>query len=235
MSRLVLLPFTTLEGELEIWDEGLVPTAEPLYPDYAEYEARLETFRSPRFKCAKTAEELAAAGFIFNHRITEYHDSVKCHWCFYDLIDWEPEDDAVGEHLRFSPDCLFARSFGKSQPTDRMRARWLKASPCIELLECGLPEKLLHRAFDHIFESEMAFPQTSKQLLTIVEMFADAHITDTPAEPDTLKCVQCANQAIIMAIPCSHVSYCYSCSSEDPTPCPKCGQDITYRVIVHLC
>jgi len=32
-------------------------------------------------------------------------DKVKCFFCQVEIMSWEPEEDPIEEHLRWSPDC----------------------------------------------------------------------------------------------------------------------------------
>lgn len=108
------------------WQE-IVRTAR--YPRMASYHARLKTLsRWPLLKPSPT--ELAKAGF-FHVRCNppptttsaatsvprsrpqtfpgECGDSVKCFWCGERIHRWQETDDALLEHARLSPSCLYVR------------------------------------------------------------------------------------------------------------------------------
>ncbi|XP_076439567.1 death-associated inhibitor of apoptosis 1-like [Babylonia areolata] len=92
------------------WTE-LVRTAR--YPRMAAYQARLQTLsRWPLLK--PSPAELAKAGFFHvrcqlrgRRSAGECGDSVKCFWCGERIHRWQKTDDALVEHARLSPDCLF--------------------------------------------------------------------------------------------------------------------------------
>ncbi|XP_049956247.1 putative inhibitor of apoptosis [Schistocerca serialis cubense] len=95
-------------------DGGAAPHRQPPrpadVPDYAApslatTEGRLRTFRHGDWPVSfLAAEEVAAAGFYFLRR---GDDAVKCFYCDVVVNKWEPSDDPLAEHRRWSPRCPF--------------------------------------------------------------------------------------------------------------------------------
>lgn len=50
--------------------------------------------------------DLAKAGFFY----TKKEDIVRCAYCSVEIGKWEPGDDVVSDHRRWSPNCIFLRS-----------------------------------------------------------------------------------------------------------------------------
>lgn len=71
-------------------------------PQYLHfYEHRLETFKN--WPGTQTPESLAKAGFFY----LQDNDEVQCFFCRIRIHKWEPADDPVSEHLRWSKHCAF--------------------------------------------------------------------------------------------------------------------------------
>ena len=69
------------------------------------YEERLATFTSwPHVSPTPQPADLATAGFIYAPTHS-FRDNVKCSTCRRNLDGWEPDDNAITEHLKFSPNC----------------------------------------------------------------------------------------------------------------------------------
>ena len=82
------------------------PTRLPLFKDYNPYkyfQDRLSTFEDwPKFLHPRP-DALARAGFFYTKR----GDKVKCMSCGVILCNWQPTDDAIQEHLRWSRYCPY--------------------------------------------------------------------------------------------------------------------------------
>ncbi len=78
----------------------------------AHLQARLGTFlgRWPS-RHIVSPRALARTGFFFYGR----RDRVKCFHCGIVLMNWEPGDHPLQEHLRHSPNCRFARDLQKEE------------------------------------------------------------------------------------------------------------------------
>jgi len=64
---------------------------------------------------AKSAHKMATAGFFrppqqFLANLT-VKDAVVCSWCSICLGNWEPNDNPLIEHVKWSPKCQFMRRF----------------------------------------------------------------------------------------------------------------------------
>nr|POE62879.1 protein bir1 [Quercus suber] len=83
------------------------------------YAARLATFQRPHQLSKRRASSsgggrkkkndnvLAQAGFFYRPG-QDSPDNVQCYFCEVKLDGWEPEDDAVQEHLSHAPHCAWA-------------------------------------------------------------------------------------------------------------------------------
>ncbi|XP_020293742.1 baculoviral IAP repeat-containing protein 7-A-like [Pseudomyrmex gracilis] len=75
----------------------------PVYPKYAAYQKRLQTFRHWPKHLNQTPEMLATAGFFY----TGYKDQVRCFHCDGGIQLWNSTDDVWEEHALWFPDCGF--------------------------------------------------------------------------------------------------------------------------------
>ena len=75
-------------------------------PAYRSYQSRLDTYGDNWFlmNLCQSAESLAYAGFF---RINDYNDVVQCFACEVKLHAWEPSDDPLLEHEKWSPSCWY--------------------------------------------------------------------------------------------------------------------------------
>lgn len=241
MAPLVLFPYfrkpassdpanSRITDPTELW---VVPRVEPFRPSLFEVEDRLATFSHEKFSCNKTPEELATAGFYYSPS-HDHSDRVQCFWCSVVFYDWEDHDDTIKEHARVLPDCLYLRSLTETSSNAELRKRWSSVSICREILTHGLSRTLLDRTFDYIFGQKMAFPSDLASLCDISRLVAESSVRDTTADPDSIKCINCLNQANILFQPCGHVSVCFLCSREIEK-CPVCSHLVTGCIHVHLC
>ena len=73
------------------------------YKPFRFYEDRLSTFDDwPKFMNPRPSS-LARAGFIYTGR----SDKVKCFECGVTLCNWEPSDEPISEHIRWSSMCKY--------------------------------------------------------------------------------------------------------------------------------
>lgn len=69
---------------------------------FVSYLERLRTFNC--WSRIQTPDSLARVGFFRTGGL----DEVQCFYCGIRIFDWEPHDDPLSEHLRWSSDCVFA-------------------------------------------------------------------------------------------------------------------------------
>lgn len=82
-------------------------------PHFDSFLERLRTFSNwPR---VQTPDALASVGFF---RIKGSVDEVQCFYCGVRIFDWEPHDDPLSEHLRWSKKCRFANLVNNMQTLD---------------------------------------------------------------------------------------------------------------------
>nr|POF07646.1 protein bir1 [Quercus suber] len=83
------------------------------------YAARLATFQQPHQLSKRRASSLGGGKKKKNDHVVEWPherpsgeddslDNVQCYFCEVKLDGWEPEDDAVKEHLAHAPHCAWA-------------------------------------------------------------------------------------------------------------------------------
>ena len=91
---------TTTTSESE---NGIVRLTGPRYPCYNTIESRLSTFKYWPRALAQTPKIMAEAGLFY----TGHGDHVTCFYCACTMIDWDPTDDVITDHARWSPECGF--------------------------------------------------------------------------------------------------------------------------------
>ena len=82
---------------------GLTRPKGPLHPEYASYDARLNTFSTWPKSMPQTKEQLADAGFYY----TGKGDQTICYHCGCGLKDWEPEDNPWEQHAKWFSKCYY--------------------------------------------------------------------------------------------------------------------------------
>ena len=93
-------------------------------------------------------KDLAQVGFFY----CEKPDKVKCYFCSVTLSDFEPNDDVLKEHLKFSPNCrLIKRREIYNIPLDA--AELDRILPPVSVDECGSNRKKSR------VEDEVSHPQ----------------------------------------------------------------------------
>ena len=74
----------------------------------SHYDRRLETFVTYPKQIVPNKNELAHAGFYYSGTA----DKVICFRCGISLKDWEREDNAMIEHEKWSPNCMYIQMVG---------------------------------------------------------------------------------------------------------------------------
>lgn len=75
------------------------------HPIYMNCENRFKTFQEWPSFLNPSAKDLSYAGFVYTGR----GDVVYCFCCGVQLKNWEPTDQAWGEHFRYSPTCSYLK------------------------------------------------------------------------------------------------------------------------------
>ena len=94
-----------------------------------------------------TAEALAKAGFYYIGPL----DRVRCFTCKISVYNWIEGDDAVGEHLRFSPQCTFIQNLMTKGMT-KLQSREARA---LKLL--GYSDSVILQAFNRLEDNGTFF------------------------------------------------------------------------------
>ncbi|XP_033740533.1 baculoviral IAP repeat-containing protein 2-like [Pecten maximus] len=71
------------------------------HPKYCDFEVRLASFTDWPSQLKQQPRQMSKAGFFY----IGVGDKVQCYWCGTVLKDWEPTDDPVLEHIRWSATC----------------------------------------------------------------------------------------------------------------------------------
>lgn len=82
---------------------------------FTSFLERLRTFST--WPGVQTPESLASVGFF---RTKQYVDEVQCYSCGIRICDWEPHDDPLSEHLRWSSSCRFANLLKSLQTSEEL-------------------------------------------------------------------------------------------------------------------
>lgn len=248
MSSLALIPYfpcpdatSSLNKKLTEADRAVVPSSTAQVPAYADEAVRLQSFKHWFFMSDKSPEMLAAAGLYFmgsyHGSHAAIHDLTRCFWCGTVFGCWMPEDDCIAMHLDRRPDCLFISSLGAGEPNGtakkRMRMRWLQTTPVQELLKLGLISSYVDPAFEYLYENRLDFPPDLVSMYQLVARLREQEVRDFAADPDSLACLTCENQAIVLNSPCGHVTSCLACSRKS-VECLRCRVPVTGRMIVRL-
>lgn len=100
-----LLPSNRLPPNPPIMSRVYIEADEIDSNDYRFESARLETFRNWPYSLINP-EKLAAAGFYY----TGEGDKVKCFECQIEICEWQPDDNPMADHQRWSGRCRFIRN-----------------------------------------------------------------------------------------------------------------------------
>ncbi|XP_064212079.1 inhibitor of apoptosis 1 isoform X2 [Tribolium castaneum] len=160
--------------------------------DLTKEADRLSTFIDWK-SSAVTPEALAKAGFYFLNNPSK-PDLVKCAFCKAEICSWEQDDEPLSEHVRWSPNCPFAKE--KSQNL-RVPAQGQDVCGNVELFPNSVPESETFRMLRTMIrpyedkkarlESFATWPSSAKQS---PETLADAGFYYRGVEDHTI-CFSC--------------------------------------------
>ncbi|XP_044259805.1 death-associated inhibitor of apoptosis 1-like isoform X2 [Tribolium madens] len=160
--------------------------------DFSKEADRLSTFIDWKSD-AVTPEALAKAGFYFLNNPSK-PDLVKCAFCKAEICSWEQGDNALSEHMKWSPNCPFAKE--KSQNL-RVPAQGQDVCGNVEIFPNSVPESETFRMLRTMIrpyedkkarlESFATWPSSSKQN---PETLADAGFYYRGVEDHTI-CFTC--------------------------------------------
>ncbi|XP_052809747.1 baculoviral IAP repeat-containing protein 7-like isoform X2 [Mya arenaria] len=111
-------PETLRKRQLESFHTQTAPDRTNRRPEFACYEARLDTFDGWSEDVSQKPHQLADAGLYF----TGVEDHVRCFACDGGLWQWDAGDDPWVEHCRWFPACHFARTSKGDQYIERIQA-----------------------------------------------------------------------------------------------------------------
>lgn len=108
----------------KLFDEcGILPAFNP-----NDYECRLNTFKN--WTGLVPGNKLAEAGFWF----TKTQDIVHCSFCKVEINKWRKEDDPWIEHILYSKNCDFVKSYLQTRDGRIHSFKTMKGDPNINLL-----------------------------------------------------------------------------------------------------
>ncbi|CAG0879392.1 unnamed protein product, partial [Darwinula stevensoni] len=94
----------------------------PSHPQYATKEARKKTFDSWPENMSQSPEQMADAGFFYIGHVSGVLDHVRCFYCSVGVLNWEPNDDPMSEHRRWSRPCPYINPKDKESTSDTHQA-----------------------------------------------------------------------------------------------------------------
>ena len=99
------------------------------------YQERLDTFTSTPYPTSTSwphksprLEQVAMAGFEYIGD-TYWSDHVKCTACDAQLMNWEPNDKPLAEHIRVSPSCSFIKGIQEKESQEAAEKEAQKPTP----------------------------------------------------------------------------------------------------------
>lgn len=87
-------------------------TFKPWHPTKLFYIAREQTFENWPTQLSQKPKDLIQNGFFY----TGVGDKVMCFYCNVTLKQWEKDDSIETEHLKWEPNCLFAKMISNKCP-----------------------------------------------------------------------------------------------------------------------
>ena len=136
------------ESELSVVDD-LTPQSTPIdyligvppkHREYLSIQKRVDSFEvstwrqqsiSRQTSSLLTPESFARAGFFYSGTA----DNVMCYWCGLGLNHWEPTDDPITEHARFTPRCTWLlRTIGRH----RVKELYMKSTSILPDASAGI-------------------------------------------------------------------------------------------------
>lgn len=186
---------------------GMLPHSGPSSPQYATYQARLESFQGWLPKHNQDPSKLASAGFFY-YGIS---DQVECFYCEGRLHEWKAEDDPWVDHARLFPECGFIRLVKDEAPTAKGATEKRTDPPRT------LPQLVPNRS-DGTNDSGLS----REQLLLENQKLKEAK-----------ECRVCRDQEIrVVFLPCCHLATCLVCAASIRV-CVVCRTRITDTVKVY--
>ena len=84
----------------------------PAHPNMMYYITREQTFKNWPSQLVQKPANLTQNGFFY----TDIGDRVTCFYCGVSLKQWNKEDMVETEHLKYEPNCLFAKMVSNKVP-----------------------------------------------------------------------------------------------------------------------
>jgi hypothetical protein len=120
-NKIATSDFSQLTTVLNASDNVLSRKAH--HPAYAQYQARLDSFRDWPATLSQQPSELAKAGFYY----FGIKDMVKCFFCNGGLKNWDYNDDPFTDHVRWFPTCQFIRQLMGPEFVEKVREKFKNA------------------------------------------------------------------------------------------------------------
>lgn len=87
-------------------------TFKPMHPTKMYYIDREQSFENWPRQMSQKPQDLIRNGFFY----TGMSDKVTCFYCNVTLKQWEKSDCVETEHLKWDPNCLFAKMVSDKVP-----------------------------------------------------------------------------------------------------------------------
>ncbi|XP_061927096.1 death-associated inhibitor of apoptosis 1-like isoform X2 [Apis cerana] len=197
----------------------------PVHPEYASYDARLNTFSTwPKFML-QTKEQLADAGFYY----TGKGDQTICYYCGCGLKDWEREDNPWEQHAKWFSKCYYLLMIKGQDYVNKVTGRHI-SSPSVQ--------ETISRCTDS--NSELGYQNNSvetnvssiESIRENAENLSNIKVQNNKSTDDAKICKICYNEELeVIFLPCGHVIACVKCAY-DMKSCAMCRKLVTKTVRV---
>ncbi|XP_014613191.1 PREDICTED: baculoviral IAP repeat-containing protein 7-B-like [Polistes canadensis] len=224
---------------------GLGRMKGPTHPDYASYDARLESFDSWPRAMPHSKELLAQAGYYY----TGNGDQTLCYHCGGGLKDWESGDDPWEEHAKWFPQCTYLLMVKGKEYVNKVTGQLMSPISPEETLHMNLPSFVktieplsssLERSQSIQAENapgpskavEMKGSSTSAEVKECKDLnISEAHCNKSD---DARLCKICYNEELgVVFLPCGHMVACVDCAPE-MTICAVCRNHVAMKVRAFL-
>jgi hypothetical protein len=136
---------------------------EAKFPKYSLMTKRLETFKSWKFNCQYTPEDMANGGFIY----WGVNDEVQCYDCGIILHSWPEQVSILAAHLKLSTNCRYA-NLKKENPESLIQ---LWDNPAVMAIQDQLySNEIIEKAFYDLNAKGIINPDAETLMSKVLEL-----------------------------------------------------------------
>ncbi|XP_061195907.1 death-associated inhibitor of apoptosis 2-like isoform X2 [Saccostrea echinata] len=130
------------------------------YPEYADEQSRLDSFKHWPAHLTQTSHQMANAGFFY----TSFSDWVRCFCCGIGVRNWAAEDDPWVEHARWSPRCAYVRLMRNPQFLDDVERAVQEREQEQEIInQPNVPLAIPSRVAEDVSDVKPSNPKTAEE------------------------------------------------------------------------